>query len=62
MEAILEAQRATIKRLSPALGAEVAGLNLSRPVDSGTIGQLKAVRLSYEATLFSYQSRPAAIG
>jgi taurine dioxygenase/alpha-ketoglutarate-dependent 2,4-dichlorophenoxyacetate dioxygenase len=42
MEAILEAQRATIKRLSPALGAEVTGLDLSRPVDSGVIGQLKA--------------------
>ena len=41
-----------IRRLSHALGAEVVGLDISRPLDDATAGELRSAFLEYYLLLF----------
>ncbi len=45
-----------IHRLSPALGAEIRGLDLARPLDHGTVAALRAAWLEHLVLVFRNQS------
>ncbi len=54
-------QNLSVRRLTPAIGAVVTGVDLSRPIDDGVIAEIKSALLRHQVIFFEDQDlKPAA--